>query len=408
MERSPVEVFAARQPIFDRDRKVCGYELLYRASERNHYEEGDAEVISAVSLERTLLGFGLYALIGERDAWINATRGLLVRGHWELLPPAATVIEVLESVEPDDEVVAACRRLRDAGYRLALDDYRDSPAMKPLLDLADWVKVDFRAQDRPQRLELERRLRRRGVNLLAEKIETHEEHVEALDAGYELFQGYFFCRPEMLRTRDVAPNRIIYLRMLRSVMGGPLDLDQIEELIQQDVALSLKLLRFLRSATNAWASQVTNIRQALLIMGERQIRQWVSLVAVFGLAQGKPTELVVVAFVRARFAESIAPLVGQAGRSDDLFLAGLLSVVDALTDTPLEQALAPLALATDVREALLSSAPPLGDALRVVVAWERGDWDDVERWITRFGLTEGVLSRLYSEAVLWAEGHAQP
>lgn len=408
MDRTPIEVFAARQPIFDRDRKVTGYELLYRASEHNHYEPGDAEVISAVSLERTLLGFGLHTLIGERDAWINATRGLLVRGHWELLPPAATVIEVLETVEPDTEVVAACRRLREAGYRLALDDYRDSPAMLPLLELASWVKMDFRAQEPLARRAVEGKLRKRGLRLLAEKIETHDEHIEALDSGYELFQGYFFCRPEMLRTRDVAPNRIGYLRLLRAVMAGKLDLDVIDKLVQQDVVLSLKLLRFLHSASNAWASQITNIRQALLVMGERQIRQWASLVAVFGLAQGKPSELVVVALIRARFAEAIAPLIGLAARSDDLFLMGLLSVVDALTDTPLEQALVPLGLAEDVRAGLLCDAPPLGDALHVVIAWERGNWDDVERWLRHFNVAEPVLSRMYSDAVLWAEDHAQP
>lgn len=408
METQSVEVFAARQPIFDRNRKVAGYELLYRASERNQYEGGDPEVVSAVSLERTLLGFGLKTLIGDRAAWINATRGLLVRGHWELLPPESTVVELLETITPDDEVVAACRRLRAAGYRIALDDYRHSEAMRPLLELADWVKVDFRGQPAAERRRVERELRRRPLQLLAEKIETHEEHVEAMESGYQLFQGFFFCRPEMMRTRDVAPNRIVYLRLLRTVMATPLDLKLVEDLVQQDVSLSLKLLRFLHSAANAWAAEVTNIRQALLIMGERQIRQWVSLVAVFGLAQGKPGELVVVALTRARFAEQVAALVGLAGRADDLFLAGLLSVADALTDQPLDAALEPLGLSPDVRDSLLSHVGPLGDVLKLVLAWERGGWDVVENWLQERRLEERTLAHAYAEAVLWAEDHAQP
>ncbi|MFN8588883.1 MAG: HDOD domain-containing protein [Burkholderiaceae bacterium] len=408
MDRQPVEVFAARQPLFDRERRVAGYELLYRASERNRFEGGDPDVVSSMSLERTLLGFGLSTLTGEHDAWINASRGMLVRGHWELLPPESTVIEVLETIEPDDEVVAACRRLRDAGFRLALDDYVHSSAMRPLLDLAQWVKLDFRGQPSEARRAVERELRRHPLKLLAEKIETHEEHVEAMHAGYELFQGYFFCRPEMMRTRDVAPNRIVYLRLLRAVQAPPYDLAQLEELIQQDVALSIKLLRFLHSAANAWASQVTSIRQALLIMGERQIRQWVSLVAVFGLAQGKPNELIVVALTRARFAEQLAHHTTLSARADDLFLAGLLSVADALTDLPLEAALGPLGLAPDVADALLCGAMPLGPVLAMVLAWERGEWDVVERWLHEHSADEAQVARAYAEAVLWAEDHAQP
>ncbi len=408
MERQPVEVFAARQPLFDRDRRVAGYELLYRASERNQFEGGDPDIVSAISLERTLLGFGLRTLTGEHDAWINASRGMLVRGHWELLPPATTVIEVLESVEPDDEVVAACARLRDAGYRLALDDYVHSNARLPLLELAHWVKVDFRGQPARERRSLERLLRTRHMGMLAEKIETHEEHVEAMEAGYSLFQGYFFCRPEMLRTRDVAPNRILYLRLLRAVQSPPYDLVQLEDLVQQDLALSLKLLRFLHSASYAWAGQVTSIRAALMIMGERQIRQWVSLVAVFGLAKGKPDELVVVALTRARFAESLAGHFGLAARADDLFLCGLLSVADALTDQPLDAALEPLGLAPDVADALLVGAPPIGPTLELVLAWERGEWEVVEKCLQTCGVEESDVARSYAEAVLWAEDHAQP
>ncbi|MBI5170870.1 MAG: HDOD domain-containing protein [Candidatus Eisenbacteria bacterium] len=408
MHTQPVEVFAARQPIFDRQRRVAGYELLYRASERNRYEGGDPEVVSALSLERTLLGFGLRTLIGDRVAWINATRGLLVRGHWELLPPGSTVIELLETIEPDAEVIAACRRLRDAGYRIALDDYRHSDAMRPLLELAEWVKVDFRGQPRVERHILERDLRRRGHRLLAEKIETHEEHVEAMESGYELFQGFFFCRPEMMRMRDVAPNRIVFLRLLRAVNGTSLDLGLVEELVQQDVSLSMKLLRFLHSAANAWAAEVTSIRQALLILGERQIRRWVSLVAVFGLARGKPGELVVVALTRARFAEHLAALAGLEARSDDLFLAGLLSVADALTDQPLEAALEPLGLSAEVREALLVGAPPIGPVLRLVLAWELGAWDVVEKCLHEQALDESTVARAYADAVLWAEDRAQP
>lgn len=408
MDQNPVDIFVARQPIFDRQRRVAGYELLYRSSEMNRAQADDANLITSVNLERTLVSFGLEALIGDRDAWVNASRHMLVHDHWALLPAANTVLEILETVEPGADVVAAAKRAKEAGYRIALDDFVPSPELEPLLALADFVKVDFRVGDTATRARLTADLRRRNVTLLAEKIETDVEMQQAEALGYSLFQGYFFAQPQMLKTKEIAPNRVGFLRLLREVHSPELDFDAIERLIEQDVALSLKLLRFLHSAAFGLGRDVSSIRQALLTLGERNVRKWASLVAVFGLASGKPTELVVLALTRARFAELLAPVVSQAPRSTDLFLTGLLSVVDALTDQPMEAALAPLGLTDDVRNALLLGDPPLGDPLHLVLAWERGHWDEAERWMRRLSLQEPEISRLYADSVLWAEDHAQP
>ena len=244
--------------------------------------------------------------------------------------------------------------------------------------------------------------------MLAEKIETEEELAMAGNLGFTLFQGYFFCRPQMLKTREIAPNRVGYLRLLREVHSPELDFATVESLIEQDVALALKLLRFLHSAAFGLGRDVSSIRQCLLTLGERHVRKWVSLVAVFGLAQGKPAELVVLALTRARFAELLAPLTGMDDCATDLFLTGLLSVVDALTDQTMEAAIAPLGLAADVRSALLMGDPPLGDVMHLVLAWEHGQWDEVDRWLRRFEVAEPEVASLYAEAVLWAENHAQP
>jgi EAL and modified HD-GYP domain-containing signal transduction protein len=408
MDHKPVEVFVARQPIFDRQRVVAGYELLYRSGETNSVGSGDSDTITSVSLERALLSFGLETLTAGRDAWVNASRHMLLHDHWAMLPASHTVLELLETVEPTAEVVAACRRAKTAGYRLALDDFVYSPAYEPLLSMADFVKVDFRTCTATQRTELSRDLRQRKLTLLAEKIETEHELANAEALGYSLFQGYFFCKPQMMKTREVAPNRVGFLRLLREVHSPELDFDAIEGLIEQDVALSLKLLRFLHTAAFGLGREISSIRQALMTLGERNLRKWVSLVAVFGLANGKPAELVVVALTRARFAELLAPMIGQGERATDLFLIGLLSVVDALTDQNMAAALAPLAISDDVRRALLEGAPPLGDAMHLVLAWERGQWDETERWMRRLGVEEPDVAPVYADAVLWAEDHAQP
>lgn len=408
MDPKGQEIFVARQPIFDRQRAVAGYELLYRASEENHAGGADTDTIIAESLEHTLLGFGLGSLIGDRDAWVNASRHMLVHDLWTVLPPAHTVIELLETVEPSAEVITACRRAKSAGYRIALDDFVYTPAYEPLLALADYVKVDFRTGTDAARALLARDLRRRGIPMLAEKVETSEEIARAEALGFELFQGYFFCRPQVMKTRGVMPNRIVFLRLLREAHAPELDFAAMEELIEQDVALSVKLLRFLHSAAFGLGRDVSSIGQCLLTLGERNVRRWVSLVAVFGLGQGKPNELVVLALTRARFAEALAPLLGLGDRATDLFLTGLLSVVDALTDQSMDDALAPLGLASEVHAALLLGDGPLGDALHLVLAWERGQWDEVDRWTRRARLSEHEIAKHYADAVLWAEDRAQP
>lgn len=408
MDHQPVEVFVARQPIFDRERRVSGYELLYRSSAANRFTGEDADVASSVNLERTLLGFGLESLTQGRDAWINASRVMLVNDHWALMPAEHTVVEVLETVTPDADVIAACRRIKRAGYRIALDDFASEPAWEPLVALADIAKVDVRQHDPAACRTLARRLGKLGLTLVAEKIESHEEFQAAQSAGYSLFQGYFFCRPELLKTRDMAPNRVSYLRLLKEVHAAELDFGVVEQLIRQDVALSIKLLRFLRSASFGWTHEVTSIQQAILLLGERQLRKWAALVAVFGLGRGKPAELIVTALARARFAERLAPHAGLAGHELELFLCGLLSVVEALTDQPMVEALAGLALPDAVRGALESGAPPLGEVMRLVLAWERADWDEADRLLDAFALSERDAAGAYSEALLWAENHAQP
>ena len=408
MDQKSVEVFVARQPIFDRQRVVSGYELLYRSDETNAVGSGPTDTITSVSLERALLSFGLETLTGDRDAWINASRHMLLHDHWSLLPARHTVLELLETVEPTPDVIAACVRARTAGYRLALDDFVYSAAYEPLLSMASFVKVDFRAGTEAQCADLARDMRLRNITLLAEKVENEEEFARAERLGFTLFQGYFFCRPQMMKTREVAPNRVGFLRLLREIHAPELDFDAIEGLIEQDVALSLKLLRFLHTAAFGLGREISSIRQALMTLGERNLRKWVSLVAVFGLAQGKPAELVVVALTRARFAELLAPMVGQGDRATDLFLVGLLSVVDALTDQGMDTALAPLGVSGEVRSALLDGSPPLGDLLHLVLAWERGQWDETERWMRRLRVQEPEVAPVYAEAVLWAEDHAQP
>jgi EAL and modified HD-GYP domain-containing signal transduction protein len=355
-------------------------------------------------LDTTLLGFGLDSLLGEHSGFFNASRNFMLDGHWGLLPPARSVIEILEIVEPDAEIVASCAAAKQAGYRLALDDFVFRPEYEALLPYADLIKVDFLATDRDERISLGQRFAARGIKMLAEKVETHEEFQEALDAGYELFQGYFFCKPEMLKSKDVGATKTSLAMLICEVNRPDFDFDSVEKIIKQEVALSVKLLRYLRSAGFGWRHEVTTIAQALRILGERATRKWASLVAVTMMGDDKPQELVTASLIRAQFCEEVGAKLAGGDRGADLFLVGLLSTLDAMLDRPLGDLLDEMSLKDDVTSALRGDDSILAECLAMVVAYDRGDWDAVDVLAAKTGVDSTTLPGAYNRSVEWVGG----
>ncbi|MEZ4457924.1 MAG: HDOD domain-containing protein, partial [Gemmatimonadales bacterium] len=366
-------VFIARQPILDLQQLVSGYEILYRSGPENRFCSTDIDLASTQGLERTIMSFGFDELTAGRFAYLNLSRQVLLGELYTLLPADRSVIELLETVDPTPEVVAACRRLKDAGYRLALDDFVYRPGFDPLLEIADVVKIDFRVPEARTAQALDR-ASRHGAALLAEKVETLEERVEAEKLGFELFQGYFFCRPEMMTNSTPSPSRANYLRILREVGQREVDFERVEGIIRQEFAFAVRLLRYLNSAGFGWRYQVETINHALRLLGVRQLKKWVSAVATVGLAEGKPTELVTTALLRARLAELLAVPAGLDKADLELFFSGLLSVMDAVMDQPLDRVIGSMGVSPEVAAGLLRREPPFGPVLDLVVAQERGDW----------------------------------
>lgn len=396
-----MDIFVARQPIFDRRRVVVAYELLFRSGLENVFGQHDPHRATMQIMNTTLLGFGLDALVGDKPAFLNAPREVLVRQHWAVLPPARTVVELLETVEPDAEVTAACAALKRAGYRLALDDFVFRPEYEALLPFADYIKVDFLITRGAERTAVARRLGRPGTLMLAEKVETHEDFRDGLAAGYELFQGYFFCRPEVMTGKDIPAVKVNLLRLLHEINRPELDFDRLERLIKQEVALSVKLLRYLHSASFGWRHEVASIGHAIRLMGEQATRKWASLVAVTLVGDDKPAELVTTSLVRAQFCEEIGVESGLSGRSSDLFLTGLFSTLDAMLDRPLEQVLEQMSVAPEIREALLGGEGRLGDVLAMAMAYDRGDWERISALAARLGVAEPRLPEAYNRAMEW-------
>jgi c-di-GMP-related signal transduction protein len=398
------EKFIARQPIFDDRLKLFAYELLFRASEKNVFQSRP-EASCTVILDSVTL-FDLQALLGHAKAFINLDEAALQRGAARLLPPDRVVIELLETIVPSPEVIQHCRDLCASGYTLALDDFVDHPKWEPLLSMAKFLKIDFRASDGDFRRAMAQRFRARGIQLVAEKVETQSEMNEARSLGYTFFQGYFFCKPSMVSTRDIPGNKLNYLRLLQSVSSPEFSLDDVENLLKQDPAVIYKLLRYLNSPLLGLRAEVHSVRHAITLLGEVEFRRWVSIVAIVAMASDKPPELIRTALTRAFFCEEISSPIGMAPDSSNLFLMGLLSVTDAILDRPIAEILATLPVSPDVRSALCGGANRFRDVYDTLLAYEHADWDALASAATRLGPVEAAIPACYQSAATRANSFA--
>ena len=286
-----IDRFLARQPILTGRQSIFGYEILSRFGPENYCRMPVGEAANVAAIDE-LFVWGLKQIAVGLPAFINCTREFLLRDYLELLPREAVVAEILETVKPDEEVLAACRRMKRKGYRLALDDYEDSPEMEPFFELVDFVKIDFLLTDAEGRRRLADKFRRLGIPLIAEKVETLDQFHEALAMGYQYFQGYFFCRPQTLARREVPPNRVTYLRILQMFSSSQIDLEEVARLIKQEVSLSYRLLRYMNSPVFPVVGEVRSIPHALALLGENMSRKWLGVVCVGSMAGDKPGELV--------------------------------------------------------------------------------------------------------------------
>jgi EAL and modified HD-GYP domain-containing signal transduction protein len=391
--------FVARQPILTKDEKVFGYELLFRDGVEDFFQSSDPEAASRSTLDTSML-MGLDVLCDGRRAFINCTREMLLKDYVTLVPSNQTVVEILETVPPDDLVMAACRRLKEAGYMIALDDFTINDPREPITEVADIIKVDLKCTTSEERAAIIKRYGPWRCRMLAEKVETREEFVAASKAGFVYFQGYFFRRPEVLAAHEVPANRINYVRMLQTVSKPELDPREIEDAIKSEASLCYRLLRYLNSAVFGFANEIHSVRHALAMLGEREVRRWVRLVVTLAAGQGKSTELVLSALVRARFCELLSPKI-QHGESD-LFLLGLLSIMDAILELPMAEVLERVPIDQETKALLLGGTGRLRPLYQLMLARESGDWQNTAELAKSLHLSDSEVAEAYWSAMQWA------
>lgn len=391
--RATVQAFyLARQPIYDSHLEVAGYELLFRGGPTDVARFADGDRATSEVITSSVVDIGLDNLVGAHPAFINATTGFL---NGELPLPAQKgriVLEVLEDVEIDSALVRQLEVLSREGYRLALDDFVYRPGCESLLGIADYVKLDVQALGQRELAEHVRRLRRYDARLIAEKVEDYAMLTACRELGFDMYQGFFFCRPRLVSGKRPATNRLVVMQLIAKLQDPATNVDELERLVTCDPALSYRLLKYINSAYCGLRVKVTSIRQALIMVGTDLVRSWATLLVLSRLTDGKPTELITTALIRARMCEILGERAG--GDARQYFTVGLLSVLDALLDLDMEQVVAGLPFDDEVCAALRDHTGTLGTTLGRVIDYERGS---VPREVARPELAE-----VYVQALTWS------
>lgn len=395
--------FVARQPIFDRQLKVVGYELLFRSGFHNVFDGySNQDLASSKTLLDSFLLFGLNELVRGKRAFINFTKKVLLSNVATVFPNDVMVIELLESIEPDQDVINACKKLKDDGYNMALDDFIFHPRFLPMLPYLDIIKIDFKKTKGNERQKVFKQINSKNIKFLAEKVESMETFEQAAQMGYALFQGYFFSKPVVVSAKDMPSSKTNLLRLLDRIYEPEIDFALVESIIKTDVSLSYKLIRFINSAVFGLHVEVRSIMHVINLLGVKEFRKWVSLVVLSQLSHDKPEELMISSVIRARLSESVADAIGSKENSPEFFLMGLFSLIDVFLERTMEDILKDLPLSANIKDALLHGKGVFGEVLRFAKAYEKGDWDTLFEVADGIGLDEERIPELYFDTVTWA------
>lgn len=394
----------ARQPILTKDESVVGYELLFRESASDsHFHSTDADSATTNTID-TLNVLGLDAVCDGRLAFINCTQQMLLKDYFLLLPPDKVVIEIQETVSPDELVRASCQRMKQKRYKIALDNFVPDDPRITLIAYTDFLKVDIRRHSPEQNTALAKKFAAPQCRMLAQKVETRIQMITAEKDGFSLFQGYFFRRPEHMRARHIPECQVDSLRLLQAVSGKEVDFAAVEELIKHNASLCYRLLRYLNSPLLGLSQPVQSIRHAMSLLGERELVRWIRMATTLVMGQERCSDLVLSSLVRARFCELIEPKIDHS--KADLFLMGMLSMMDAILQLPMGVVIEGLPLDPDAKTELLGAKigrdTPLTPLYQLMLAREEGNWEDVVGYAKKLNVPLSRVNRAYNEAMVWA------
>jgi EAL and modified HD-GYP domain-containing signal transduction protein len=394
--------YAARQPILDRNKVLYAYELLFRDGLSNVFPEIDGDEATSRMIEGSQFSFGLDDFLGDKPGFINFTLESLIKKYPSMLPKEQVVVEILETVQPGKRLLAECKQLKEQGYTLALDDYIHQPVWRHFYPFIDIIKIDFRSTDIDTIKSVQQAIVDfPHIKLLAEKVETNEEFQQALDMGFCYFQGFFFSQPEMMQTKALSPAQMTLAELLYETSKAEMDLTKITDVFQRDVSLSYKLLRYSNSSIFKRRAEIETIKQALVVLGQSELKKFLSLLFTAQISSDKPAELMRMSMTRARFAEGLANIDGKVD-TGKAFLTGLMSLMDAILDEPIASVMEKLPLAKEIKDALVEHSGKLAEYLTLIKYYETAQWQKANQAMNDLGIAPEKVPDAYHTAVQWA------
>ncbi|MBQ4846225.1 HDOD domain-containing protein [Pseudoalteromonas sp. MMG005] len=400
--------YAARQPILDINKELVGYELLFRDGVDNVFPNIDGDEATSRLIEGSQFNFGLDDLTDNKPAYINFTLETLLKGYPTMLSREQIVVEILETVQPGKRLLAAVQDLKDKGYTIALDDYQHQKVWRHFYPFIDQIKVDFLATSHAEILEIIDATKDfNNIKLVAEKVETYEQYQQAIDWGFSLFQGFFFAKPEMVQSKALPPSEMALAELLYETSSVDVDLQRITAVFERDVNLSYKLLRYSNSAAFKRRAEISTIKQALVVLGNAELKKFLSLLFAAQVSAEKPMELIKLSLTRARFCELLATKRNDKHNIGTAFLSGMMSLMDAILDETMDSVMSKLPLVIEIKDALLNGDGVLATYLSIAMDYEQAQWEKAQQTCADLKLDSTCLPEIYSDAVNWSNEQMQ-
>ena len=391
-------LFIARQPIYDRNMNVMGYELLYRSGNMDYAQFDDGNLASCETILNSFMHIGIDTLTGSSLAFVNLPQLFITNEALTPMLREQCVLEILEDVKPTAEVIEGLKRLKHECYLIALDDFEFNDNTEKFLKFADFVKLEVLDKSEQEiSLQLDQ-LKAYPVKIVAEKVQTQEMQQICENLGFDYFQGFFFCRPQVVTQKTMPASKAVVFNLLSKLQNPDVDFNEIEAILAQDVSLSYKLLRYINSAAFAFRREIDSLKDAAVLLGLSNIKNWVTLILMSKLTDDKPTELIVIAMIRGKMCELLANKLNPK-ISPQMFIIGLFSILDALMDTPMIELLDDITLSIPAKMALLDQSGEHGEIYKKVLMYEQMEWNQ----LANTDIPPGELAQAYLTAVHWAD-----
>ena len=394
-----IDKLITRQPILDDQTSTFAYELLVKGGSEPIFDQRPEEKSDEPNIVEQLNVF-----CRDKKFFLPLSEQQMLEGHWSVLPKEKVVIEFPGSIKVKEDIIDAFAAAKGSGYGIALSEFRYAAQLEPLVELSDYIKINTSTASERELEAYSIKYASQPVQLIADQVEELNDYYQLRKMGYRYFQGNYYSKPEIIRSDSMPTSRITKLRLIHEVNKQDFDFREAEDILKHDPGLTVKLLKYVNSAAMGLRTDVHSIRQALTMIGQRNLRKWISILAVSSFTDKKPNELMRTITRRGQLCELLAPQFGfDHQQAQSLFLIGLFSLLDAVIDLPMEKVFDYIPLSDDIRETVIGEKTPFYDVLDLAILIESGNWTKVADLIAQYDLDERQLIEAHVKAIEWSD-----